>query len=92
MTLYIVEGNPWPVEQHVDILINKDRKSNDCGAIESAALELTVPEGQLIIAYKLSGHHTLRESDPLTGEYYIRVDLEQERIPSIITMDKSYFR
>ena len=54
MSLQIVEGNPWPVEQHVDILINKDRKSNDCGAIESAALELTVPEGQLVIAYKLS--------------------------------------
>ena len=55
MSLQIVEGNPWPVEQHVDILINKDRKSNECGTIESAALELTVPEGQLVIAYKLSG-------------------------------------
>jgi len=55
MSLQIVEGNPWPIEQHVDILINKDRKSNDCGTIESAALELTVPEGQLVIAYKLSG-------------------------------------
>lgn len=54
ISLLIKEGNPWPVEQQVDILIDKDKKSSDCGALESAALELTVPNGQLIIAYKIS--------------------------------------
>jgi hypothetical protein len=55
MSLQLVEGNPWPIEQYVDILIDKDRKSNSCGTLESAALELAVPEGQLIITYKLTG-------------------------------------
>ena len=54
ISLLIKEGNPWPMEQQVDIEIDKDKKSNDCGMLESAALELAVPEGQLIITYKIS--------------------------------------
>ena len=83
MSLQVVEGNPWPVEQHVDILINKDRKSNDCGAIESAALELTVPEGQLVIAYKLSGTSFTQGDRPIDwGILYSSRPGPGEDIPS----------
>ena len=60
--LLVREATPWPVEQKIDILIDKARESNDCSWHESAALDFAVPDGQLVITY------TLRESTFTAGE------------------------
>ena len=60
--LLVREATPWPVEQKVDILIDKARESSDCSWHESAALDFAVPDGQLVITY------TLRESTFTAGE------------------------
>jgi len=62
MDLLVREGAPWPVEQKVDILIDKARESSDCSWHESAALDFAVPDGQLVITY------TIRESTFTAGE------------------------
>jgi len=60
--LLVREATPWPVEQKIDILIDKARESSDCSWHESAALDFAVPDGQLVITY------TLRESTFTAGE------------------------
>ncbi|MBD18087.1 MAG: hypothetical protein CMB13_00355 [Euryarchaeota archaeon] len=60
--LLVREATPWPVEQKIDILIDKARESSDCSWHESTALDFAVPDGQLVITY------TLRESTFTAGE------------------------
>ncbi len=63
--LLLREGSPWPIEQSVDILLAKDRKSSDCGFVMSTAMDLAFPDGQLKIAY------TMTETGSASGERLI---------------------
>ena len=65
MSLMLREGTPWPVEQTVDILLSKDRKSTECGYLMSTAMDLSFPDGQLRIAYRMT------ETSSASGERLI---------------------
>ena len=52
--ILVKSGVPWPVEQVVDILIDKDQSTSDCSFIESTATEAALPEGTLTISMKMS--------------------------------------
>ncbi len=55
ISLLLREGTPWPVEQTVDILLAKDRRTPDCGFLLSAVIETPYfPDGQLLIGYKMT--------------------------------------
>ena len=52
--ILVKSGVPWPVEQVVDILIDKDQSTSDCSFIESTATDAALPEGTLTISMKMS--------------------------------------
>ena len=52
--ILVKSGVPWPVEQIVDILIDKDQSTSDCSFIESAATSAALPEGTLTISMTMS--------------------------------------
>ena len=54
INILVKSGVPWPVEQIVDILIDKDQSTSDCSFIESTATEAALPEGTLTINMKMS--------------------------------------
>jgi len=65
ISLLLREGSPWPIEQSVDILLAKDRKSADCGFFMSTAMDLAFPDGQLKIVY------TMTETGSASGDRLI---------------------
>ena len=52
--ILVKNGVPWPVEQIVDVLIDKDQGTSDCSFIESTATDAALPEGTLRINMKMS--------------------------------------
>jgi len=52
--ILVKNGVPWPVEQIVDVLIDKDQSTSDCSFIESTATDAALPEGTLRINMKMS--------------------------------------
>ncbi len=52
--ILVKNGVPWPVEQQVDILIDKSQSTSDCSFFESALTDATLPEGTLTINMKMS--------------------------------------
>ena len=52
--ILVKNGVPWPVEQIVDVLIDKDQGTSDCSFIESTATDAALPEGTMRINMKMS--------------------------------------
>ena len=52
--ILVKNGIPWPVEQQVDILIDKGQSTSDCSFIESTATDAALPDGTLTINMKMS--------------------------------------
>jgi hypothetical protein len=52
--ILVKNGVPWPVEQIVDVLIDKDQSTSDCSFIESTATDAALPEGTMRINMKMS--------------------------------------
>jgi len=54
MELMVKSSSPWPVEQTIDILIDKSLETNNCGFISGTLASMSLPEGTIKIKMKIS--------------------------------------
>ena len=66
--ILVQNGKPWPVQQEVDILIDKDRSTGDCGFFASAASDAALPTGSLTIKMTMSKTTSASGSTPVAWQ------------------------
>jgi len=54
MELKVKSSSPWPVEQTIDILIDKSLETSNCGFIAGTVSSMSLPEGTIKIKMKIS--------------------------------------
>ncbi|MEC7744684.1 MAG: SAP domain-containing protein [Candidatus Thermoplasmatota archaeon] len=54
MELKVKSSSPWPVEQTIDILIDKSLETSNCGFIAGTLSSMSLPEGTIKIKMKIS--------------------------------------
>lgn len=54
MELKVKSSSPWPVEQTIDILIDKSLETSNCGFISGTIASMSLPEGTIKIKMKIS--------------------------------------
>tara|TARA_Y100000748_G_scaffold63843_1_gene51547 strand:+ start:1686 stop:3869 length:2184 start_codon:yes stop_codon:yes gene_type:complete len=54
MELKVKSSSPWPVEQTIDILIDKSLETSNCGFLAGTVSSLSLPEGTIKVKMKIS--------------------------------------
>jgi hypothetical protein len=73
-------NNPWPVNQEVDILIDKTSSDSDCNFLLSSAAETILPDGRLTIRLVMGETSTSLGKTPIEwGKEYLKPETGEDQ-------------
>ena len=78
--IQVKEGNPWPIYQKVDILIDKSSSNSDCNFIVSSAADSLLPDGRLNIRLTMGESSSALGTKNIDwGKNYIKPETGDDR-------------
>ena len=78
--IQVKDGNPWPIRQEVDILIDKNTLNNDCNFLVSSAADALLPDGKLTIRLTMGEYSSISGNYPIDwGKEYLKPAVSDDR-------------